>query len=125
APTSPTSPTSGATLSRILDYRRGRGGRGETNAKDSWRALVKRVSKGNIDMSYQFSGWVMRTALVMALLSRLRAPAAGQSPRGAGSLPMEPYGQLAGCSEEPAQFHRCALAKAKGFDLARAAERRP
>jgi hypothetical protein len=76
-------------------------------------------------MSHQFSGWVMRTTLVMALLSGLWVPAAGQSPRGPVSLPMEPYGQLAGCSEEPAQFHRCALAKAKGFEPSRGPDGKP
>ena len=32
------------------------------------------------------------------------------------ALPMAPYGQLAGCSEKPAEFHRCALEKAKIFN---------
>ena len=76
-------------------------------------------------MSNQFSGWVIRLTLATALLSGLRAPAAGQSPRGPVSPPMEPYGQLAGCSEEPAQFHRCALAKARGFDPPRTPDRKP
>jgi len=73
----------------------------------------------------KFSGWVMRLTVAIALLVVLRAPAAGQSPRGPVSLPMEPYGQLAGCSEEPAQFHRCALAKAKGFVPPRTPDGKP
>jgi hypothetical protein len=67
----------------------------------------------------------MRLTFAIALLSGLRAPAAGQSPRGPVSPPMEPYGQLAGCSEEPAQFHRCALAKAKGFVPPRTPDGKP
>jgi hypothetical protein len=76
-------------------------------------------------MSNQFFRWMMRLTLAVALFSALRAPAAGQSPRGSVSPPMAPYGQLAGCSEEPAQFHRCALAKAKGFDPPRTPDGKP
>jgi len=59
--------------------------------------------------------------LVVALVLGLQQGAAGQRAPfatplpGSGPTPMRPYGESAGCSEEPAQFHRCALAKAKGF----------
>jgi hypothetical protein len=38
---------------------------------------------------------------------------------------MRPYGQSAGCSEEPAQFHRCALAKMKEFNPPRTPDGKP
>jgi len=61
-------------------------------------------------------------ALVVGLLLALQqVPAAGQRapfatpPPGSGPTPMRPFGQSGGCSEEPAQFHRCAMEKAKTF----------
>jgi hypothetical protein len=41
------------------------------------------------------------------------------------SLPMRPYGQLGGCSEKPAEFHRCALERARTFDPPRTPDGRP
>jgi hypothetical protein len=41
------------------------------------------------------------------------------------SLPMRPYGQLAGCSEKPADFNRCALEKAKTYQPPRMPDGRP
>jgi hypothetical protein len=38
---------------------------------------------------------------------------------------MRPYGQSGGCSEEPAEFHRCAMAKAKGFSPPRTPDGKP
>ena len=76
-------------------------------------------------MSSQFSGWMMPMTLALVLLSGLRAPAAGQSAGGQVPPPMAPYGQVAGCSEEPAKFHQCAIAKAKGFDPPRTPDGKP
>jgi len=38
---------------------------------------------------------------------------------------MRPYGQSGGCSEEPAEFHRCALDKAKAFNPPRTPDGTP
>jgi hypothetical protein len=76
-------------------------------------------------MSHPYSGWMLQMTLVVVLVSLLRVPAASQSPQGSVSPPMAPYGQLAGCSEEPAKFHQCALAKAKGFSPPRTPDGKP
>ena len=34
-----------------------------------------------------------------------------------GPTQMRPYGQSGGCSEEPTEFHRCAMAKAAAFNV--------
>jgi hypothetical protein len=54
--------------------------------------------------------------LAIALATTVAVSAAAQGTGPEGSLKMRPYGQLAGCSEEPARFHACATEKAKTFD---------
>ena len=82
-------------------------------------------------MSHQFSGWMMLMTLLAVLLPGLEVPAAGQRPYfatpppGSGPTPMRPYGQSGGCSEEPAEFHRCALARAKAFNPPRTPDGKP
>lgn len=53
-------------------------------------------------------------ALMAALFAGLSVPVAGQQ-----------YGQLGGCSDEPAQFHQCARGKAKEFTPPRTPDGRP
>jgi hypothetical protein len=73
-----------------------------------------------------------KAMLVVALLLGLqqvpaaaqRAPFASPLP-GSGPTPMRPYGQSGGCSEEPAQFHRCAMAKMKEFNPPRTPDGKP
>ena len=83
-------------------------------------------------MPTQFSGWMLPVSVVMALLLALQqTPVAGQRapfatpPPGSGPTPMRPFGQVGGCPEQPAQFHRCATAKAKGFNPPRTPDGRP
>ena len=68
-------------------------------------------------MSWQLSRWVTPMMFVFGLVSAMGVPTAGQggSQGGVVPLPMRPYGQLAGCSEEPARFQPCALEKAKTY----------
>jgi hypothetical protein len=74
------------------------------------------------DVSRRFSGGMVLVALPAVLLLALPAIVSGQRPYfdtpppGAGPTPMEPYGESGGCSEDPVEFHRCALAKAEGFE---------
>jgi hypothetical protein len=63
-------------------------------------------------------GGTVTVALVAALVG---TPLEAQE----SSLPMQPYGQLGGCSEKPAEFHRCALEKAKTFEPPRMPDGRP
>jgi hypothetical protein len=53
-----------------------------------------------------------------------RAPFASPLP-GAGPTQMRPYGQSAGCSEEPTAFQRCAAEKMKTFNPPRTADGKP
>ena len=82
-------------------------------------------------MSNQFPGRMMSITLLIVIVSALQVQVAGQRPYfetpppGSGPTPMEPYGESGGCSEEPAEFHRCALAKAKEFDPPRTPDGRP
>src|SRR5258705_13129304 len=83
-------------------------------------------------MSTQLSGRMMPIVSAVALVLALQqVPAAGQRapfaspPPGSGPTPMKPYGQSGGCSEEPAQFHRCAMAKAKAFKPPRTPDGNP
>jgi hypothetical protein len=73
---------------------------------------------------------VFTGTLVVALVAALHAPAASQSApfetaTGPGPTRMRPYGEVGGCSEEPAAFHRCALEKAKQFNPPRTPDGRP
>lgn len=56
----------------------------------------------------------MKIALAAAIALGLAVPAAGQT-----------YGQLAGCSDEPQQFHQCARAKAQTFNPPRTPDGTP
>ena len=74
---------------------------------------------------------MMQVIIIMAFSCGLQTPAAAQrapfaSPLpGAGPAPIRPYGVFGGCPEEPAQFHRCAMAKAREFDPPRTADGKP
>ena len=73
-------------------------------------------------MSKQFSGGKIPIALLVAVVLALQVHVTAQrayfeTPEpGAGPTPMEPYGESGGCSEEPVEFHRCALARATEFN---------
>ncbi|MSO83020.1 MAG: hypothetical protein EXQ53_06960 [Acidobacteria bacterium] len=79
----------------------------------------------------QGSRWMLQTVVVAAVVSGLQVPAAGQRPYyvtpppGSPPTPMRPYGQSGGCSEEPAELHRCGLEKAKTFNPPRTPDLRP
>lgn len=82
-------------------------------------------------MSHQVSRWMLPTMVVAAMVSGLDVPALGQRPYyvtpppGSPPTPMRPYGQSGGCSEEPAELHRCGLEKAKTFTPLRTPDGRP
>lgn len=64
---------------------------------------------------------VLTVALAAGLVAAAQRPAAGQRPYfvtpppGAGPTPMRPYGEFAGCPEEPVAFHACARRRAAAF----------
>ena len=82
-------------------------------------------------MSNRFSGRMMPITLLVVIVSTLQIQVVGQRPYfetpppGSGPTPMEPYGESGGCSEEPAEFHRCAIAKAKEFNPPRTPDGMP
>ena len=82
-------------------------------------------------MSHQVSRWMLPTMVVAAMVSGLDVPALGQRPYyvtpppGSPPTPMRPYGQSGGCSEEPAELHRCGLEKTKTFTPPRTPDGRP
>jgi hypothetical protein len=71
---------------------------------------------------------VLMFVLVLSGLSRpvigQRAPFATPPP-GSPSAKIRPYGESGGCPEEPAQFHRCAIERAKEFNPSRTSDGNP
>ena len=82
-------------------------------------------------------GWrcavkVCRVAVVVLALCGVSWPVLGQSsapfatpPPGSPPTAMRPYGEAAGCPEEPALFHPCAIEKATTFDPPRTPDGTP
>jgi hypothetical protein len=66
-----------------------------------------------------------RIVLVVTLVAAVQGTVAGQRSRAPIPPPTRPYGELGGCPEEPAQYHRCALAKAKQFNPPRTPDGKP
>jgi hypothetical protein len=62
---------------------------------DSPLAIRARISEGDVNVSHQFSGWMMPMTLLVALVSGLQVSAAGQRPYfetpppGSGPTPMK------------------------------------
>jgi hypothetical protein len=72
------------------------------------------------------TAWIRLLALTALGAAIVGTPVSGQAPGSAEApIPMRPYGILAGCSEEPAKFHPCALAKAKTYSPPRTPEGQP
>jgi hypothetical protein len=73
-------------------------------------------------VSNQFPDRMMSIVILAVMVLALQIGVAGQRayfetpPPDSGPTPMAPYGEFGGCSEEPAVFHPCAIAKAKTFD---------
>ncbi len=65
------------------------------------------------------------------VLSGLSRPVIGQHapfatpPPGSPPATIRPYGESGGCPEEPAQFHRCAIERAKAFNPSRTPDGKP
>jgi hypothetical protein len=72
-----------------------------------------------------------RSAFTFAVALLLQPVVAGQRapfatpPPGSGPTQMRPYGQYAGCPEEPTAFHKCALEKMKTFTPPRTTDGTP
>ncbi|OFW02574.1 MAG: hypothetical protein A3I61_17380 [Acidobacteria bacterium RIFCSPLOWO2_02_FULL_68_18] len=65
---------------------------------------------------------VALSVLAMEVSTFGQRPDYASLPPGSGAVPMRPYGESAGCSEEPAMLHRCALEKARTFNPPRTPE---
>lgn len=73
------------------------------------------------------STWMLRVSVLatgvgVCILTGFIPPVLGQSapfatpPPGSAPAKIRPYGEIAGCPEEPALFHRCAIEKARTFE---------
>lgn len=88
--------------------------------------MASRVSSGMPRVSVRVA------AIVVLAVSGLSRPAVGQSPApfatpppGSPPAAIRPYATFAGCPEEPALFHRCAMGKAGTFNPPRTPDGKP